>query len=100
LARELECSAQGIRNRAASAATDCGKRIARQMRCGGNRAVGRQRGFLVTTRRDARQRPAADLVNREFGADGPDRLWVADMTRATPNPGRRRRRSLTSGSTS
>ena len=27
-----------------------------------------------------RQRPAPDLVNREFAADGPNQLWVADMT--------------------
>jgi len=34
----------------------------------------------VTTRRDAKQRPAPDLVNRAFGADRPNQLWVADMT--------------------
>jgi putative transposase len=42
--------------------------------------VSRRRGFVVTTRRDARQRPAPDLVKREFKADAPDKLWVADMT--------------------
>lgn len=40
----------------------------------------RRRGFVVTTHRDARQRPAPDLVNRRFAADAPNRLWVADMT--------------------
>jgi putative transposase len=34
----------------------------------------------VTTRRDQRQRPAPDLVKREFVADGANQLWVADMT--------------------
>ena len=44
------------------------------------RGVSRRRGFVVTTRRDQRQRPAPDLVKREFVADGPNQLWVADMT--------------------
>ena len=34
----------------------------------------------VTTRRDKRQTPACDLVNRRFHATGPNQLWVADMT--------------------
>jgi hypothetical protein len=33
-----------------------------------------------TTTRGERQRPAPDLVNREFSASQPDRLWVADIT--------------------
>jgi putative transposase len=33
-----------------------------------------------TTRRDRKARPAPDLVGREFSADAPDRLWVADIT--------------------
>jgi putative transposase len=44
------------------------------------RGVSRRRGYVVTTRRDARQRPAPDLVNRKFTAVGPNQLWVADMT--------------------
>jgi len=56
------------------------KRVARLMRCAGLRGVSRRRGFVVTTRRDVRQRPAPDLVQRRFSADGPNRLWVADMT--------------------
>jgi putative transposase len=56
------------------------KRIARLMRQAGLRGVSRRRGFVVTTRRDARLRPAPDLVNRQFVADAPDRLWVADLT--------------------
>jgi putative transposase len=33
-----------------------------------------------TTKRDHKARPAPDLVERDFSADGPDRLWVADIT--------------------
>jgi len=56
------------------------KRVARLMRGAQIRGVSRRRGFTVTTRRDARHRPAPDLVNRQFSAAGPNRLWVADMT--------------------
>jgi putative transposase len=56
------------------------KRIARLMRQASIRGVSRRRGWVVTTRRDARNRAAADLVNRRFAADAPNRLWVADMT--------------------
>lgn len=34
----------------------------------------------MTTQRDAKQRPAPDLVKRKFVATGPNQLWVADMT--------------------
>lgn len=57
-----------------------GKRVARLMRTNGIRGVSRRRGFVVTTRRDERQRRAPDLVKREFRADWPNQLWVADMT--------------------
>ena len=57
-----------------------GKRIARLMRAAELRGVSKRRGFVVTTQRDAKQRPAPDLVKREFKADGPNQLWVADMT--------------------
>ena len=56
------------------------KRVARLMRRASIRGVSRRRGFVVTTRRDAKNKPAPDLVNRQFVADGPNRLWVADMT--------------------
>lgn len=56
------------------------KRVARLMRQSGIRGVSRRRGFTVTTERNAKQRPAPDLVNRRFRADAPDQLWVADMT--------------------
>ncbi len=56
------------------------KRVARLMRQHGLRGISRRRGFTVTTRRDKAQRPAPDLVQRRFEAQGPNQLWVADMT--------------------
>ena len=56
------------------------KRVARLMRQGAIAGVSRRRGLVVTTQRDQRQCPAPDLVQREFTADGPNRLWVADIT--------------------
>jgi putative transposase len=54
--------------------------VARLMPQSGIAGVSRRRGFVVTTQRDARQRPAPELVQREFKADGPNRLWVADIS--------------------
>ena len=56
------------------------KRVAHLMRRAQLRGVSRRRGFVVTTQRDVRRRPAPDLVNRQFLAAQPNRLWVADMT--------------------
>jgi putative transposase len=39
-----------------------------------------RRKTTFTTRRDPTARPAPDLVDRDFRADGPDQLWVADIT--------------------
>ena len=44
------------------------------------RGVSRRRGYVVTTTRDKRQRPAPDLVKRQFVATDTNQLWVADMT--------------------
>ncbi len=35
-------------------------------------------------RRDRDARPAPDLVERNFTADAPDKLWVADITYGPP----------------
>ena len=56
------------------------QRVARLMRQAGIHGISKRRGFTVTTRRDKRQTPAHDLVNRRFHATGPNQLWVADMT--------------------
>ncbi len=55
------------------------KRVARLMRHAGVQGVSRRKPFH-TTLRDATARPAPDLVDRQFTAAGPDRLWVADIT--------------------
>ena len=55
------------------------KRVARLMRELTLEGVSRRRGTR-TTKRDQRVRPAPDLVERDFSADAPDRLWVADVT--------------------
>jgi putative transposase len=55
------------------------KRIARLMQVAAIQGVSRRR-FALTTVRDERARPAPDLVQRAFTAEGPDRLWVADIT--------------------
>ena len=53
------------------------KRVARLMRNACIRGVSRRRAFVVTTKRDPERRPAPDLVNRQFVADAPNKLWVA-----------------------
>jgi transposase InsO family protein len=49
------------------------------MREAGLRGVSRRRP-VTTTRRTDDVLPAPDLVDRDFEATGPDRLWVADIT--------------------
>src|ERR1044071_5682863 len=56
------------------------KRTARLMRAAGLVGASRRRSGPVTTRRDKQARPAPDLVDRDFQAAGPNRLWVADIT--------------------
>ncbi len=41
----------------------------------------RKKRRTSSTRQNPAATPAPDLVNREFTAPGPDRLWVADATR-------------------
>ncbi len=55
------------------------KRVARLMRAAGLRGIHRRR-FIVTTQRDFQAKSAPDLVQRQFLADAPNRLWVADIT--------------------
>jgi putative transposase len=55
------------------------KRVARLMRTAGLQGVSRRKQ-VRTTVRDETARPAPDLVDRQFTAAAPDRLWVADIT--------------------
>jgi putative transposase len=55
------------------------KRVERLMKAAGIAGVSRRKGAR-TTFRDDRVRPASDLVDRNFYADEPNRLWVADIT--------------------
>ena len=55
------------------------KRVARLMREAGLQGASRRR-WALTTVRDKKARPAPDLVERNFTAEGRDRLWVADIT--------------------
>ena len=54
------------------------KRVARLMRVAGLVGVSRRKAVRTTQRSGATA--ASDLVKRDFSADGPDRLWVADIT--------------------
>lgn len=55
------------------------KRVARLMRQDGLVGVTRRR-WTVTTRPGRNARAAPDRVERDFTADRPDQLWVADIT--------------------
>ena len=54
------------------------KRIARLTRKAGLAGVSRRKFVVTTLKGDGRQ--ASDLVERDFTAAAPDRLWVADIT--------------------
>lgn len=55
------------------------KCVARLMRSVGLRGAALRR-YVVTTQADPDAPRAVDLVDRQFYTDGPDRLWVADIT--------------------
>ena len=55
------------------------KRVARLMRRAGVQGVSRRRGTTTTVRKRGQDSPP-DLVERDFSASAPDRLWVADIT--------------------
>lgn len=55
------------------------KRVARLMRMAGVVGVSRRR-FVITTKRSSAQDAAPDLVERNFTAEEPNKLWVADIT--------------------
>ena len=55
------------------------KRVARLMNTAGLYGVSRRR-WVTTTVRDRAAKPASDLVERNFTAAAPNRLWVADIS--------------------
>lgn len=55
------------------------KRVARLMKAEGLQGAC-YRQWVTTTTRDADGQPSSDLVQRQFSAEAPDRLWVADIT--------------------
>jgi putative transposase len=55
------------------------KRVARLMSTAGLYGVSRRR-WVTTTVRDRAAKPAPDLVERNFTAAAPNRLWVADIS--------------------
>ena len=55
------------------------KRVARLMRAAGLKGATLRR-YVVTTQADPRAERPIDLVEREFYATAPNRLWVADIT--------------------
>lgn len=55
------------------------KRVARLMAEAGLRGVSRRKG-VRTTRRSRRSVAAPDLVERDFSAEHPNQVWVADIT--------------------
>ncbi len=58
------------------------KRVERLMRMHGWQGAFLRRGWRRgSTRQDPKATPAPDLVNRDFTAPAPNRLWVADATR-------------------
>jgi putative transposase len=54
--------------------------VERLMRAEGLSGARRGKAFKVTTHADDRQQRPADLVERQFRAPAPNRLWVADLT--------------------
>ena len=55
------------------------EQVARLMRSAGLKGIS-PRKWATTTRQDENQGAAPDLVKRKFVADGPNQLWVADIT--------------------
>lgn len=55
------------------------KRVARLMQAAGLQGVSRRKA-PTTTIRSQHERPVPDLVERDFTAEAPNQLWVADIT--------------------
>jgi putative transposase len=57
------------------------KRVARLMAAHGLQGAFVRKRWRCSTRQDPRATPAPDLVDRNFKAEAPNRLWVADISR-------------------
>jgi putative transposase len=64
------------------------KRVERLMRQAGIVGIHRRRGRGGCTRRNLDAVPSDDLVQRQFSVEGPDRLWVMDVTEHPTEEGR------------
>lgn len=63
------------------------KRVARLMRAKGIQGVHRRRQRRSKATKAQKERVYEDLVQREFTADEPDRLWLADITQHQTDEG-------------
>jgi putative transposase len=57
------------------------KRVERLMAANGLQGAFLRKRWRCSTRQNLKATPAPDLVNRDFKADAPNRLWVADISR-------------------
>jgi putative transposase len=64
------------------------KRLARLMGAHGLQGAFVRTRWRCSTRQDPKATPAPDLVNRQFTAPAPNRLWVADRSRIPTGEGR------------
>jgi putative transposase len=63
------------------------KRVARLMAAHGLQGAFLRKRWRCSTRQDPRATPAPDLVDRNFTAPAPNRLWVADISRIPTGEG-------------
>jgi putative transposase len=63
------------------------KRVERLLRQAGLQGAFMRKRKRSSTRRDPAATPAPDLVNRDFTAPAPNRLWVADISRIQTGEG-------------
>lgn len=79
--RDLSCHERVHRTRRnlETRSSNLPETVARLMKAAGLKGVSRRSRPSTTVRR-TEARPAPDLVDRDFTASGPDKLWVADIT--------------------
>ena len=82
--RDLRCPA-GLARAAPPGHAGRRKRVERIMRTHGLQGAHLRRGWRHgSTRQNPNHTAAPDLVDRDFRAEAPNRLWVADLTRWSP----------------